>query len=334
MRFHSTPQSVLNGEITKLAIIECVVAVALYVGIGVYFHTFRHLAVPVAVAPLMLFRTKASVRWGLDKYAHAVRVVKLRYHPYLLAVATLTRRSNHRKVITIALIPGYVFIFGAVAVSGAVIRVAATMYWTLRKPLYTLGSMPQNWVRQGFCTDLFYPPEILPLEAVYGNQYEAVETFATLFREKEINPLSEGELRRLKAAEMNPELSLEELELFIQEQKLRLLKAIDDRTRSIEKHYHTVLLLLFTIFGYLPSIFYRISFKATSLIYSPFTWVALVTLPSPLSVKLGLNPPEFVEVRLKRIKDGEMEKTGRALSLLLLGLLAAKLGLAFWLGRF
>ena len=64
MRFHSTPQSVLDGEITKLAIIECVIAVALYVGIGLYFDTFSHYAVAVAVAPLMLFRTEASSIWG------------------------------------------------------------------------------------------------------------------------------------------------------------------------------------------------------------------------------------------------------------------------------
>lgn len=58
MRTYSTPQSALNGEITKLAIIECVVSVAIYVSIGMYFGTFRYLAVAVVFAPLMLFRTE------------------------------------------------------------------------------------------------------------------------------------------------------------------------------------------------------------------------------------------------------------------------------------
>ena len=60
MLFHSTPESVLKGEITKLAIIECVIAVAVYLGIGLYFDTYRHYTVAVAVAPFMLFRTEAS----------------------------------------------------------------------------------------------------------------------------------------------------------------------------------------------------------------------------------------------------------------------------------
>ncbi len=69
MRFHSTPESVQNGEITILAIIECVASVTLYLVLGFYIRTFRHLAWAVVVAPLMLFRTKQSVVWGLDSYS-------------------------------------------------------------------------------------------------------------------------------------------------------------------------------------------------------------------------------------------------------------------------
>ena len=68
MRFHSTPESALNGEITKLAIIECIASVALYLAIGFYFGTFRYLAMAVIVAPLMLLRTEESSEWGLDAF--------------------------------------------------------------------------------------------------------------------------------------------------------------------------------------------------------------------------------------------------------------------------
>ena len=60
MRSYSTPQSAVNLEITKLAIIESAASVALYVCIALYFGTFRYLATAVVVAPLMLFRTEAS----------------------------------------------------------------------------------------------------------------------------------------------------------------------------------------------------------------------------------------------------------------------------------
>jgi hypothetical protein len=66
MRFNSTPESALNMEITKLAIIETVAAIALYIGIGAYFGTFRYLA--VTVAPLLLFRTEKSAEWGFKVY--------------------------------------------------------------------------------------------------------------------------------------------------------------------------------------------------------------------------------------------------------------------------
>jgi len=81
MRFHSTPESALNGEITKLAIIECIASVAIYLAIGFYFGTFRYLAMAVVVAPLMLLRTDASSDWGLDiidRYANFLRGLSLR----------------------------------------------------------------------------------------------------------------------------------------------------------------------------------------------------------------------------------------------------------------
>src|SRR5258706_15625465 len=72
MRSFSTPQSALNGEITKLAIFECIGSVALYVGIGLHFGTLRYLAWAVVVAPLMLFRTDASAEWGLRAYERCI----------------------------------------------------------------------------------------------------------------------------------------------------------------------------------------------------------------------------------------------------------------------
>jgi hypothetical protein len=65
MRFHSTPESAENLEITKLAIIETVLSIAIYVCSGLYLGTFKYLALAVFFAPLMLFRTKGSAEWGL-----------------------------------------------------------------------------------------------------------------------------------------------------------------------------------------------------------------------------------------------------------------------------
>ena len=52
MRTYSTPQSALKGEITKLAIIECVASVVLYVGLGMYLRSFKYLAAALGISTL------------------------------------------------------------------------------------------------------------------------------------------------------------------------------------------------------------------------------------------------------------------------------------------
>ena len=68
MRSHSTPESALNLEITKLAIVETAVSLALYIGAGFYLGTFQYLTLAVLVAPLMLLRTERSTDWALRVY--------------------------------------------------------------------------------------------------------------------------------------------------------------------------------------------------------------------------------------------------------------------------
>src|ERR1700694_4681092 len=51
------------------------------------------------------------------------------------------------------------------AMAGPVFRIAATLYWAVRRPLKTLRRTPQNWLRQSLCTDFFHPPEIVPMDA-------------------------------------------------------------------------------------------------------------------------------------------------------------------------
>ena len=160
MRFHSTPQSALNLEFTKLAIIECVASVALYVGIALYFGTFKYLAAAVVVAPLMLFRTEASTDWALKVYQ--------RYWDSLPAA-----RMDQFIVF------GWFWFIGAPMVATG-IRIVATLHWAARSPLKSLNEMPGNWLRQCFCTDFFHPPEMLPLEAVSEERVRGV-TFAELW---------------------------------------------------------------------------------------------------------------------------------------------------------
>ena len=146
MRFHSTRESFENGEITQLAIIECVVAAGVFIFLGIHARTFRYLTVAVAVAPLALLRTEASVRWGLRKYLQLFKI----YARW----ARVGREGGPRQFVTMLTLP-------LVALVGLTIRIVSTAYWTLCKPLDTLKQMPQNWIRQSLCTDLFRPPEVV-----------------------------------------------------------------------------------------------------------------------------------------------------------------------------
>lgn len=265
MRFHSTPQSALDGEITILAIIETIVSIAIYVGIGLYFGTFKYLAWAIVVAPLMLFRTEDSAEWGLKVYEESLDFLeKLFKH--------LDRQDSHGDE------PNFFNRFAAavaVPLIGITIRIAATLYWTTRRPFSALSNMSQNWMRQSCCTDFFHPPEILPNEAAKGNR--------------------------------------------------GVIPKFDDvlDTFRDEDTVTKVVILPLVVIGYLPSLIYRVSFKATAIAYAPFVWVSHATLQNPLTTKL----------RLERFTKGELEKVRRVISLFILTILIAKIALVWggWL---
>ena len=170
MRSHSTPESALNLEITKLAIVETAVSLALYIGAGFYLGTFQYLTLAVLVAPLMLLRTERSTDWGLRVYA--------RFSDAVIKEAEGVR---------------FVFMTVVIGLVGMCIRVVATSYCTVQRPLWTLRQIPENWLRQTLCTDFFHPPEIVPGEVlkdpkgltfpIFPDMYALVpRTYADIFR--------------------------------------------------------------------------------------------------------------------------------------------------------
>lgn len=252
MRTYSTPESALNGEITKLAILECVLAIVLYGAIGLYVGNLGHLALAVALAPLMLFRTEHSSEWGLKAY-----------------------KSFHDKLDSFPFWAAVLLIIILAPVVGVAIRFVSTIYWAFRRPLHTLEQAPRNWLRQTLCTDLAHPPEIVPLEATKGN-HEKWVTFTGFVRE------------------------------------------IADRRNEPDSMFILFILLIpFYVIGWIPSMFYRISFKATAIAYTPFIWVVHGTMRNPLPL----------QERLKRITTGELEKVRRGISWVIVASLAAKVGL-------
>ncbi|HKX32347.1 MAG TPA: hypothetical protein VJ302_31960 [Blastocatellia bacterium] len=274
MRFHSTPESALKLEITKLAIIETILAVLVYVGIGFYFGTFKYLATAVVVAPLMLLRTETSAKWGLRVYGVSVKWIDL---PAAALASWLTPPvdppNRYTLIFTLLAFPFVIIL----ALIGTIVRVFATLYWIVRMPLKTLREMPQNWLRQCLCTDFFHVPEILPLEASIWKEGDQNPTFVSLVKEVRNTESLSGIL----------------VGIFF---------------------YSPIFII-----GYLPSLLYRVSFKATAVAYLPFIWVAHATLRNPLPAKS----------RLERITKGELEKVRQYVSYVIVVGLAAKISLIF-----
>lgn len=148
MRFHATAESVQNGEITILAIIECILSVLLYFGICILAGSFRYLAWPIVLAPLMLFRTERSAKWALRQYIQFNDLSHNRFEEVELSMRDVLRLT------------GAAISYGIV---GSSIRIVSPLYWFIRKPLEALKEAPTNWQRQCLCSDFFLPPEIVPL---------------------------------------------------------------------------------------------------------------------------------------------------------------------------
>ena len=66
MRLVSNKESVARGEVSILAIVETLLAIALVFYLSAHFNTLRWLAVAMCVSPLLLLRTAESTRLGIE----------------------------------------------------------------------------------------------------------------------------------------------------------------------------------------------------------------------------------------------------------------------------
>jgi len=254
MRLHSTPTSAHDGEITFLAIVECIAAAFLYTAIGVYLHTVLFYYIAIALAPLTLLRTEESSKFAMAG-GYTIRLL-------------LSGQKTLPKIILIWLL------------GGPVLRVITTINGFLAQPIVAIRSMPGNWIRQALCTDIYHPPEIFESENIWADIYKnRLPTFPEFL----------GNARKAKLLATK-------------------------HGRSPIWHYFFVLLMFFP---YVPSIIYRISFKATSIVYMPLVWASHITLRKS-------NPWPF---KAERIAKGSFEADVRKVSLIVLVCFVYKIGL-------
>lgn len=165
MRLHATRESCDQGEITVLALVETVLAVALLAFLSVWLETTHWLAGACLLSPLLLLRTKESEQRGLRMWswlekkhgalatAHAVGVlilILLAYWMagwwYLLLLFPFTGAGSAMGF--------YPMIF--------IIRFSAAVITVIKHPLSSLTAIPENWRRVIFATDSSIFPAIVP----------------------------------------------------------------------------------------------------------------------------------------------------------------------------
>ncbi|SEQ62754.1 hypothetical protein [Nitrosomonas ureae] len=160
MRLISSPESVLSNEISVLAIFECIISICIYIYLCAYLNSWQPFYIAIILGPLFLLRTELSQLLTLNTYLKINRF----YFGFIKPVIAPLSTGNYlllKGIIGILL----AFIFNlAIALSGILCRIIITSWCFIRFPLITLGAMPNNWIRQALCTDLFRSPEIIPGE--------------------------------------------------------------------------------------------------------------------------------------------------------------------------
>jgi len=146
VRFHSTKESAERGEVTVLACLETVAAVAISFLIARHRHSIAHIKVAACLAPLLLLRTPHStglaLHWIDNFYAWAQR-----------RFAKLDGLGEKSFTLSLLILwPLFLFLARSFSIAATVVR----------HPLDSLQAIPSNWRWVTLETDLFHPPEVVP----------------------------------------------------------------------------------------------------------------------------------------------------------------------------
>lgn len=268
LRF-SSPESAEKGLISALAIVECIASILIYILLSVHFGTLVHYAAAICVAPLFLFRTPGSIETGLIIHDSLLRRYNSIFDSDLFAdIDTKPWPSSYR--------PFGAFRESARLVIIPVLEAFAAVFYFLLLPLIGLSSR--------FSVALWHVLRH-PIDSLLAmpQNWMRQSICTDLLCPPEMVP-NEDEIE----VETAPSFEL-------------LTRRLRDKRNGLLMRMAVLAVLCI---AYIPPTLLRISFKATSVVYAPFVWIAQITLRSSLPIK----------IRLERITRGELERVRRALS--------------------
>ena len=147
MRPHATRESCDAGEITLLAIVETVLAVALLITLSLWLDTARWLAGACLLAPLLLLRTEESMlrglRWNVWLFKTEQRRSVTIIGSSLLVLGVAVWIAHEWAILLLVPFTGVLLAF-TFALIFFVTRFTATLVAVVQHPLRSLAALPSN----------------------------------------------------------------------------------------------------------------------------------------------------------------------------------------------
>lgn len=165
MRPYATRESCDKGEVTVLAIVETVLAVAVLITLSVWLDTVHWLAGACLLAPLMLLRTEDSVQRGLRLlerfFENEAALSAIIFTSLLLVLAVAVWVTGWWALLFLYPFTGVAYAMSVYPMY-FVIRFTTALISFFKHPLLSLTAVPGNWRCLVLATDSFLKPDLLP----------------------------------------------------------------------------------------------------------------------------------------------------------------------------
>jgi hypothetical protein len=130
----SNMESVRRGRPSLLAMVETIIASGISIWLAWRHNSVEHIVIGSALAPFLLLRTRLST-W------YTIRVINILYGKV---------RSRNDYAVYVAS-----FLF-------TIIKIVCSIKVFVRRPLYSISSIPANFYKNVFVIDLFISPQLIP----------------------------------------------------------------------------------------------------------------------------------------------------------------------------
>jgi len=313
MRLTSNKESVARGEVSILAVGETLFAITIVFYLSSHFNTLGWLSVAMCFAPVLLLRTDTSTALGV-KWFDIYESWNTRYIDKRLLDSS-ERLSEIPFGTPISLFTFVCMLIPLVIIrwmlAGIVIRFSATLWSVLSEPIQAFQAIPKNWARITLATDFFHGPEYIPGHPRLGsglaffNRFKASAGFVVIYI---LSPFA------IIALLFRNKLLLSLIEHINAESGSSLFDSNDIISQRILRTFEPIIVIAM----FLPSLAYRWSLKATSIVYAPLVFVAHSTFHKAINLN----------AKLDYIRRGDLPRIRVAYGILLVCLFLLKLLLA------